>query len=92
VLPTVSMQIPAGQYLSAMRQLAVTFTTWPVLSDQFGLHVPLPEEAGFTWSWVNRGAARRSPRRPPRCAELRIQSAAVARGLARLDPQPCSPL
>ena len=57
VLPTVSMQIPADQYLNAMHQLAITFTTWPVLGDQFGLRVPLPAEAGFTWSWVSRGAA-----------------------------------
>jgi hypothetical protein len=53
VLPTVALQIPPDQYLSAMQQLAVTFTTRPVLSDQFGLRIPLPAEAGFTWSWVS---------------------------------------
>ena len=57
ILPTVAVQIPPDQYLSAMRQLAVTFTSRPVLSDQFGLRIPLPAEAGFTWSWVSQGAA-----------------------------------
>lgn len=57
VLPTVAMQIPPDQYLTAMQQLAVTFTTRSVLRDQYGLRVPLPAEAGFTWSWVSTGAA-----------------------------------
>ncbi|HEX3958636.1 MAG TPA: hypothetical protein VHZ03_18745 [Trebonia sp.] len=55
VLPTVTMQIPQDQYLRAMRQLAVTFTTRPVLGDQLGLRLPLPAEAGFSWSWVVSG-------------------------------------
>ncbi len=57
VLPTATLQIPPDQYLNAMQQLAVTFTTRPVLRDQFGLRLPLPAEAGFTWSWVSQGAA-----------------------------------
>jgi hypothetical protein len=56
VLPTATMTIPPDQYLNAMQRLAVSFTTRPVLSDQFGLRIPLPAEAGFTWSWVSRGA------------------------------------
>ena len=57
MLPTVTTRIPPEQYLRAMQQLAVTFTTRPVLRDQFGLRLPLPAEAGFTWSWVSQGAA-----------------------------------
>ena len=81
VLPTATLQIPPDQYLRAMQQLAVTFTTWPVLSDQLGLRIPLPAEAGFTWSWVETGAAPAPPRPAarPRRAELRVQPAATAR-------------
>jgi hypothetical protein len=57
VLPTVSMAIPPDQYLNAMQQLAVTFTTRSVLRDQFGLRLPLPAEAGFSWAWVSHGGA-----------------------------------
>jgi len=64
VLPTATLEIPPDQYLRAMQQLAVTFTTWPVLSDQLGLRIPLPAEAGFTWSWVSAGAAP-APLAPP---------------------------
>jgi hypothetical protein len=64
VLPTVTMQIPPDQYLRAMRQLAVTFTTRPVLGGQLGPRIPLPTEAGFTWSWVAAGAAP-APLAPP---------------------------
>ena len=58
VLPTASMQIPPDQYLRAMQQLAITFTTWPVLTGQPGLRLPLPAETGYRWSWV-------APGRPP---------------------------
>jgi hypothetical protein len=64
VLPTATLEVPPDQYLRAMQQLAVTFTTWPVLSDQLGLRIPLPAEAGFTWSWVEAGAAP-APLAPP---------------------------
>jgi hypothetical protein len=57
VLPTVTMRIPPDQYLRAMQQLAVTFTTRPVLGDQLGLRIPLPAAAGLRWSWVSAGAA-----------------------------------
>jgi len=57
LLPTVALQIPPEQYLRAMQQLAVTFTTRPVLRDQLELRLPLPAEAGFEWWWVSRGKA-----------------------------------
>lgn len=55
ILPTATMQLPPEQYLEAMQRLAVTFTARPVLSDQFGLRLPLPAEVGFSWSWVTTG-------------------------------------
>ena len=57
LLPTVALQIPPEQYLRAMQQLAVTFTTRPVLRDQLELRLPLPTEAGFDWWFVSRGKA-----------------------------------
>ena len=52
VLPVATLTIPPDQYAVAMAQLAVTFVTRPVLSDQLGVRLPLPVEAGFAWSWV----------------------------------------
>jgi hypothetical protein len=57
VLPTVALQIPPDQYVRAMQQLAVTFTTRPVLRDRRALQLPLPVEAGFNWQWVAPGQA-----------------------------------
>jgi hypothetical protein len=39
-----------------MQQLAVTFTTRPVLRDQLSLRLPLPAEAGFAWAWIAAGS------------------------------------
>jgi hypothetical protein len=55
VLPTQALQIPPGQYIGALQSLGVTFTTRPVLSDELGLHLPLPAEPGYLWSWVAPG-------------------------------------
>jgi hypothetical protein len=57
VLPTVALRIPPDQYLRAMQQLAVTFTTRPVLRGQGPLRLPLPDETGFGWRWVAPGEA-----------------------------------
>ena len=57
VLPTATMRIPPDQYVRAARQLAVTFTTRPVLRGGPDLHLPLPAMAGFGWSWVAPGQA-----------------------------------
>jgi hypothetical protein len=57
VLPTASLRIPPDQYLRAMQQLAVTFTTRPVLRDQLDMRLPLPVEVGFSWGWIAPGAA-----------------------------------
>ena len=55
VLPTVALQIPPDQYVRAMQQLAVTFTTRPVLRGRRTLDLPLPVEAGFHWGWIAPG-------------------------------------
>jgi hypothetical protein len=57
VLPVATLLIPPDQYLRAMQQLAVTFTTRPVLRDQLSLRLPLPVEAGYHWGWIAPGEA-----------------------------------
>jgi hypothetical protein len=93
VLPTVTMQIPPDQYLSAMQQLAVTFTTRPVLSGQFGLRIPLPAEAGFTWKWVSSGTAPAplSPASAPDVPSYGYSPQQLLEGWLDLIPNPSSP-
>jgi hypothetical protein len=57
VLPVATLLIPPDQYLRAMQQLAVTFTTRPVLRDQLSLRLPLPVEVGYHWGWIAPGEA-----------------------------------
>ena len=93
VLPTATLQIPADQYLNAMRQLAVTFTTRPVLRDQFGLRIPLPAEAGFTWSWVSQGSALEplSPASAPDVPSYGYSPQQLREGWLDLIPNPAQP-
>ena len=55
VLPVEELDIPTDQYSQAMSSLAMTFFTNPVLQERQGLVVPLPQEQGFAWSWINPG-------------------------------------
>ena len=55
LLPTVTLRVPPDQYLRAMQQLALTFTTRPVLRDTLDFRLPLPSEPGFAWSWIAPG-------------------------------------
>ncbi|WP_331768101.1 hypothetical protein [Embleya sp. NBC_00896] len=57
LLPTVALKLPPEHYLRAMRQLALTFITRPVLKDPRGWTLPLPVEPGHEWSWQAPGAA-----------------------------------
>jgi hypothetical protein len=56
-----------------MQQLAVTFTTWPVLSAANGPSLPLPVETGFDWRWVAPGEP---PGQPPTVTLLSASSPA----------------
>lgn len=55
LLPTATLRIPPDQYLRAMQELALTFTTRPVLRDTLDLRLPLPAEPGYAWSWIAPG-------------------------------------
>jgi len=93
VLPTVTLRIPPDQYLNAMQQLAVTFTTRPVLRDQFGLRIPLPAEAGFAWTWVSQGAAPAplSPASAPDVPSYGYSPQKLLEGWLDLIPNPAQP-
>jgi hypothetical protein len=57
VLPAAKLAIPPDQYSDAMRSLAVTFATYPLLRPARGMAVNVPAVAGFDWAWVGPGAA-----------------------------------
>lgn len=55
VLPVEEISIPADQYADSMLNIQMTFFTMPVLEQAHNMEIPLPAQAGFTWSWVNPG-------------------------------------
>ena len=57
VLPAAELAIPPEQYSAALRTLAVTFVTHPVLSESRGLKLAMPRVAGYSWAWIAPGAA-----------------------------------
>jgi len=54
VLPTKAIQIPAEYYAEALRNLEVTFLTAPILTPRDRISLPLPAEAGYAWSWLEK--------------------------------------
>jgi hypothetical protein len=58
LLPVKSITIPAGQYAAAMGAIDVTFRVGPVLSPVARFAVPVPDEPGHVWSWVERDGER----------------------------------
>ncbi|MEN3310161.1 MAG: hypothetical protein V7603_6363 [Micromonosporaceae bacterium] len=56
VLPVKSIDIPAEQYTDALRRIEVTFVAGPLLASGAVLDLPLRDEPGADWSWVERTA------------------------------------
>ncbi|NEQ65138.1 MAG: hypothetical protein F6K21_06495 [Symploca sp. SIO2D2] len=54
VLPVKDICIPPDQYAKVLRSLSVTFLTSPVLTSSKEVELPLPTEAGYGWSWLDR--------------------------------------
>jgi len=54
ILPTKAINLPADQYTSALQAIAVTFLSTPILSEAGKLRLPLPAEAGYKWSWLQK--------------------------------------
>jgi hypothetical protein len=54
ILPTKAIQIPADQFVEALRNIEVTFLSAPILTDRDKINLPLPEEPGYVWSWCEK--------------------------------------
>ncbi|MBK8935744.1 MAG: hypothetical protein IPM76_26160 [Chloroflexi bacterium] len=52
VLPVKALTIPPDQYLAALRSLRVQFLAAPILMPAGQTALPLPEEPGYEWTWV----------------------------------------
>ena len=57
ILPVEQLAIPSDQYADALRSLAVSFVTHPVLRGATEFALPAPAEPGYDWSWIAIGAA-----------------------------------
>ncbi|MBV7335392.1 hypothetical protein KFU94_45565 [Chloroflexi bacterium TSY] len=54
ILPTVSVSIPPDQYTNALRAIEVTFPTAPLLTNPNRICIPLPDEPGDQWAWLDK--------------------------------------
>lgn len=54
ILPTVVRTIPPDQYSAALEALEVSFLTTPILTNSNQISLPLPNEAGYQWTWIQK--------------------------------------
>ncbi|MBB3190619.1 hypothetical protein [Halomonas cerina] len=54
ILPTKEIDIPTELYGPALQHIEVTFQMAPLLSDAGKIRIDLPNEPGFSWSWLER--------------------------------------
>ncbi|HEY5814447.1 MAG TPA: hypothetical protein VIT23_17560, partial [Terrimicrobiaceae bacterium] len=54
ILPTKAIHIPADQFVEALRNIEVTFLAAPVLTDRGKICLPVPDEPGYEWSWLEK--------------------------------------
>jgi hypothetical protein len=52
ILPVKGINIPPDQYAAALQAIEITFLSTPILTDAGKIHLPLPDEAGYQWSWL----------------------------------------
>lgn len=52
VLPKKGISLPPDFYSNALKNIQVTFLTAPILSLEGAIHLSLPNEPGFEWSWL----------------------------------------
>ena len=57
VLPTKVLSIPKEHYADALQRINVTFLSAPLLTNQGQINIPLPQEPGCIWSWLQRDRA-----------------------------------
>ena len=54
ILPAKSIRIPPDQYVAALEGIEITFLSAPILTTIGKINLPLPTEAGYAWSWVEK--------------------------------------
>jgi hypothetical protein len=52
ILPVKAINIPPDQYSEALQAIEITFLSTPIITDAGKIHLPLPDEAGYQWSWL----------------------------------------
>ncbi len=53
ILPVRELSLPTDIYKQALEQLEVSFLTAPLLTPREMIHLSLPDEPGFQWSWLD---------------------------------------
>ncbi len=95
VVPVKSIAIPPDQYYAALQALQVTFQTRPILTPADNIALPLPAEAGYSWSWLDRqnGAWIATPEQPAAADTAAAFSASLLlrEGWLQLTPDEESP-
>ncbi|MGB3204643.1 MAG: hypothetical protein WBB28_06615 [Crinalium sp.] len=51
IVPTKDISIPKEHYVDALKTISISFLTAPILTPR-RIHLPLPEEQGYAWSWL----------------------------------------
>lgn len=56
ILPSKSISIPSSQFKRALKNMNISFFTRPLLTpaDNESIHISLPDEKGYTWSWISK--------------------------------------
>lgn len=54
ILPARSLSLPPDQFRESLRRIAVSFGVAPLLCGPEELELDLPDEPGWTWSWLER--------------------------------------
>jgi len=57
ILPSKAINIPPDQYANILKKLSITFKTAPLLTGKSGIGLSLPQESGYSWSWLERPSA-----------------------------------
>ena len=54
ILPTKAIDLPPDQYEHAFKKMAVTFLSTPIITGPESMDIPLPDEPGYRWKWLQK--------------------------------------
>lgn len=54
VLPCKAIDLPPDYYTQALNNIEITFLSVPILAEAYQIKLPLPKEAGYAWSWLEK--------------------------------------